>query len=219
MTPREIKVYETMLARRRKRYAEDPEYRKSVNKKNIERHYNRSEEQKEKDRKRLADYMREKYRAMPIEERTAKGRESRAKRTPETIEKIRAYEKRRLSRRRGGQPDRCHITGDENITAHPNAPRGWLQSTIERAHILPRAHCTSKENDDPNNRIFMRADLHRLFDGGWFEVLENGMISWDEETPRSIKARYGASRVDLYNPEKHAYMKRRMEIVRGWRGR
>lgn len=64
----------------------------------------------------------------------------------------------------------CAVTGETT------------ESVLEAAHLLPHADSGSAE---PYNAILLRADIHKLFDQGYFDISADGKVVLEKPFPAS----------------------------------
>ena len=93
-------------------------------------------------------------------------------------------------------------------------PRFHFSGEVTQAHILDRIFCTPSELHDPANKIYLRADLHRIWDQREFNILCDGSIQWSRHVSNSELSRLGISRdsrlhYSLLTKERIAYLNRR----------
>lgn len=115
-------------------------------------------------------------------------------------------------RRRGDEP--CQLTGREHVRSRLDRAR-VVGTTVDRAHILPRAVCTKDQANDPANVIRLCAEAHRLFDGSWILFAHDGRCLVDHRLPESIAKDYRDKRVAGYTKANDRYMSVRRAMAIG----
>lgn len=95
-----------------------------------------------------------------------------------------------------------------------HVPRFPSSGEVASAHVRDQLFCTPVQRYDLNNRIWLRSDLHRLWDNREFNITGDGRVVWTRQISSDELAKLGLNQDSRLNPclltkERIAYLNQR----------
>ena len=95
-----------------------------------------------------------------------------------------------------------------------HVPRYPSSGEVASAHILDQIFCTPFQRYDAANQIWMKSDLHRIWDNREFNIIGDGRVVWTRQISSEELAKLGLNHESRLNPclltkERIAYLNQR----------
>ena len=81
-----------------------------------------------------------------------------------------------------------------------HVPRFPSSGEVAACHILDQIFCTPVQRYDTDNKVWMRSDLHRIWDNREFNIIGDGRVIWTRPINSNELAILGMNQESRLNP-------------------